>query len=223
MPSASRTSSSTSSSIGVCAAWRSSSTTTTGPRLGEPAQEGEQARADLGDAVALLVPGLAADAERDAQPLDDLPRLVGRGAFEDELLEPRPERLRRRVRRLPHLVQQDLRERSEHHVLLEGTGPALQDPRLLGQPRDELVGDAALADPRLAEQRHQVAAPRLARAVERVLQQPQLALAVRRAGSSGAPSRAASAATGHARASSSNPFASTSRIGPYWTCDSERR
>ena len=28
-----------------------------------------------------------------------------------------------------------------------------------------------------------------------------------------------SAATGHARASSSNPLASTSRIGPYWTCD----
>ena len=32
-----------------------------------------------------------------------------------------------------------------------------------------------------------------------------------------------SAATGHARASSSNPFASTSRIGPYWTCDRDRR
>ena len=178
MPSASRTSSSTSSSIGVCAACRSSSTTTTGPRLANPRRRARRPGADLGDAVALLVPGLAADAERDAQPLDDLPRLVGRGAFEDELLEPRPERLRRRVRRLPHLVQQDLREGSEHHVLLEGAGPALQDPRLLGQPRDELVGDAALADPRLPEQRHQVAAARLARAVERVLQQPQLALAV---------------------------------------------
>ena len=145
---------------------------------GEPAEEREQARADLGDAVALLVPGLPADPERDAQALDDLPSLVGRVALDDDLLEPRPQRVRRRVRRLPHLVQEDLRERPERHVLLERTRPAQQDLRLVGESRDELVGHPALADPRLAEQRHQVSAPRLARAVERVLQQPQLALAV---------------------------------------------
>ena len=60
-----------------------------------------------------------------------------------------------------------------------------------GRPATNSSATRLLPDPRLAEQRHQVAAPRLARAVERVLQQSELALAVRRTGSSGDPSPAA--------------------------------
>jgi len=145
---------------------------------GEAAQEREHSRTDLGHAVALLVARLAGDPERDAQALDDLPRLVGRGGLHDDLLEPRAERLGRRVRRLPHLVQEDLRERAEGHVLLEGARAAHQHLRVVRQTGHELVDHPALADPRLAEQRHQVPAARLPRAVERVLQQPELALAV---------------------------------------------
>ena len=178
MSSASRTISSTRSSIGAWAAWMSSSTTTTVPRLENPRRSASSARTDLGHAIALLVPGLPADPERDAQALDDLPSLIGRVALDDDLLQSCPQRVRRSVRRLPHLVQEDLGERPEGHVLLERTRPAPQDLRLVGQSRDELVGDPALADPRLAEQRHQVSAARLPRAIERVLQQPQLALAV---------------------------------------------
>ena len=145
----------------------------------EPLEEPEEAGADLGDAVAPgLVVRLLPDPEREAETGHDLLGLVFGAALGDDLLEPESELVLGGVRRFAHLVQEHLRERAERDVLVERARATDEHLGVVGQTGEELLRDAALADPRLAVQRDEVPAVGLARAVERVEQQPQLALAV---------------------------------------------
>ena len=145
---------------------------------GQALEQGEQPRADLGHPVAPSVPGLVAQPEREAQQVDDLLGPLGGATVTDELLEARLQLLRRRVRGLPDLLQEDLGDRAERDVLLEGAGPAGQDLGRVRDPRQELLDHPALADPGLPEQRDHVPPSSLLRALERLHQQTELPPAV---------------------------------------------
>ncbi len=147
---------------------------------GQAGEDREQPGPDLGHRVAALLAArvLVPDPEGEREPCHRLLDLVGGAAGRRELLQPREQPGRAGVRALPQLLEQHLRERPERDLLLERARPAEQHLHLVGQPREELLGHAALADPRLAEQGDQVAPARLEDALERVVEQPELALAV---------------------------------------------
>ena len=97
-------------------------------------------------------------------------------------------------------------------VLLEWARPPGRTLVVLREAREELLDHAALADPRLAEQRDQVPAASLVRALERVEQQTELALAVHERDRPARRRRARAPGPARLGRVSSNPFASTSRL-----------
>ena len=145
-------------------------------RGGEPLQEGHEARTHHRDAIGPVALLLGRQTQRELQAGGGRLDLLGPA----DLLERRTQQfslvVRRRRLGRADLAADHLRDRSEGRVLFEAAHPTAQhldvDERF-----QELVDEPRLADPRLAEHRHQVQPRRLARPRERLVQQRHLATA----------------------------------------------
>ena len=125
-----------------------------GPVRGDRGQPRQDTATNLRDVEAvLLVPG-PAHAQRKPEAAHGAVQLVAGNVRTHEVPEPFDDDLLRDVALLSDLSVEHLGDRPERDGLLERARPTREHLRPLGEPGHELVGDAALADTRLAEQRH---------------------------------------------------------------------
>ena len=179
---------------------------------GEPGDERQEARAELAHAVPALVAAPRAQPERDHSRAAHRLRLLGRAALLHQRVEALAQPLVRRAGLLADRAEDHLCEGRERDVLAERARAADEHGGRLGQSVEELLGDAALADAGLAEQRHEVAARGLAHALEGVGQQAELASPVHERDRPPRRPRREPQGESHAVATSSNPFASMERL-----------
>ncbi len=140
----------------------------------EPGEHRQDAAADLGRVVAVLLAPLLAEPQGEPQPPHGSVDLVGFDPAGHDLAEAFEDPLLRSVAFLPDLPVDHLGERPERDLLLERARAAGEDLHPVGQGGEELLHDPALADPRLPQQRHQVGAPALLDAFEGVAEQRHL-------------------------------------------------